>query len=135
MLFGLVEAKAQIYSAPYYYTNNPNGTVTITGYNGPGATVVIPPSIADQSVTSIGEDAFYLCTNLTSIAIPNSVTTIGDSAFAGCAHLTGATIPEDVVLIGNAAFQQTGLTIAILPDSVTFVGYLAFSRCATLEPV
>ena len=62
---------------------------------------VIP---TDGSVTSIGDSAFYGCTNLTSVTIPDSVTSIGSSAFSGCTSLTSITIPDSVTSIGNAAF-------------------------------
>ena len=53
---------------------------------------------------SIGDRAFYGCTGLTSIAIPNSVTSIGDYAFYDCTGLTSVTIPNSVTSIGQAAF-------------------------------
>ena len=50
----------------------------------------------ENSVTSIGDYAFYNCTGLTSITIPNSVTSIGSSAFSRCKGLTSITIPNSV---------------------------------------
>ena len=61
--------------------------------------VVIP-----DSVTSIGDHAFYFYTSLTSITIPDGVTSIGDSAFYGCSGLTSLTIPNSVTSIGDSAF-------------------------------
>ena len=58
------------------------GTVTITGYNCPGGAVVIPATIDGMPVVGIGDEAFYNCTGLTSVTIPDSVTSIGDEAFA-----------------------------------------------------
>jgi len=55
-------------------------------------------------VTAIGSDAFYGCTGLTSITIPNSVTSIGSSAFRECTGLTSITIPNSVTSIGTRAF-------------------------------
>ena len=60
--------------------------------------------VIPNSVTSIGERAFYYCTDLTSVTIPNSVTSIGDWAFFRCTGLTSVTIPNSVTGIGNSAF-------------------------------
>lgn len=62
---------------------------------------VIP---TDGSVTSIGPNAFYGCTELKSIVIPDCVETIGSSAFQGCTGLTSVTIPNCVKSIGKEAF-------------------------------
>ena len=62
--------------------------------------VVIPEKFTyenvEYSVTSIGTEAFYNCSGLTSVTIGNSVTTIGDQAFYGCSRLTSVTIPNSV---------------------------------------
>ena len=76
--------------AQYNYTTN-NGAITITGYTGPGGAVTIPGTINGLPVTSIGDHAFYYCTNLTNVTIPNSVTNIGDYAFYYCTSLTSVT--------------------------------------------
>ena len=89
-----------------------------------------------NSVTSIGESAFYYCTGLTSITIPNSVTSIGESAFYGCTGLTSITIPDSVTIIGDYAFSWcTGLSSVTIPDGVTSIGDYAFSGCTGLTSI
>ena len=88
------------------------------------------------SVTSIGNEAFYNCTGLTSIEIPNGVTSIGDEAFYNCTGLTSIEIPNGVTSIGNEVFNNcTGLTSVVIPNSVTSIGYKAFCNCTGLMSV
>ena len=63
-------------------------------------------TIIPNSVTNIGNHAFYGCSSLTSITIPNSVTSIGESAFFGCTGLTSITIPNSVTNFGWAPFSN-----------------------------
>ena len=85
---------------------------------------------------SIGNWAFYGCSGLTSVTIPNSVTSIGDAAFRGCSGLTSVTIPNSVTTIGDAAFREcTGLTSVAIPNSVTTINYETFSNCTGLTSV
>jgi hypothetical protein len=89
-----------------------------------------------DSVTSIGEAAFNNCSGLTSVTIGNSVTSIGDWSFEGCNSLTSVTIPDSVTSIGNGAFADcSSLTSVTIPDSVTSIGDEAFSGCSSLTSV
>ena len=92
--------------------------------------------IIDDGVTTIGNEAFRLCSSLTSVTIPNSVTTIGNSAFYNCSALTSVTIPNSVTTIGNHAFFGcSALTSVTIPNSVTEIGYSTFGDCSALTSV
>ena len=60
----------------------------------------------DGDVTTIGEFAFYDCSSLTSVTIPDSVTTIGHRAFYDCSALKSVTIGNGVTTIGSSAFED-----------------------------
>ena len=66
--------------------------------------------VINSGVTSIGNYAFYGCTNLRSVTIPSTVTTIRPDAFENCTSLTSVTIPSSVTSIGYYAFLNSGLT-------------------------
>ena len=116
-------------------------------------------------MTSIGERAFYYCSSLTSITIPNSVTSIEDEAFYNCSSLTSVTINSDAIVnkvhfynysilnifgsqvtkyiigdnvkgIGSYAFKDcSSLTSITIPNSVTSIGSSAFYGCSSLTSV
>ena len=88
------------------------------------------------SVTSIGLEAFYKCTSLTSVEIPGSVTSIGQKAFRKCTGLTSVEIPNSVTSIENATFYDcTRLESVVIPNSVTSIGGEAFRNCTSLTSV
>ena len=93
-------------------------------------------TIIPNSVTSIGQSAFYYCSGLTSITIPESVTSIGYHAFYECTGLTSITIPESVTSIGYHAFSGCdGLTEITIPNSITSIGQGAFWGCSGLTEI
>ena len=89
-----------------------------------------------KGVKVIGNSAFWLCSSLTNINIPNSVTTIGEGAFARCKSLTSINIPNSVTTIGEGAFAWCkSLTSINIPNSVTTIGERAFSGCESLTNI
>ena len=135
------------YANPLYYAGN-------LYLNGELVTDLVIP----DSVTSIGQYAFYGCDSFTSVAIPDGVTSIGRYAFRNCkaeiiwggtptiaqigeyafAYYDGTsiTIPDSVTSIGEDAFWGcTSLTSITIPDSVTSIGRYAFSYCDSLTSV
>ena len=89
--------------------------------NGYSGDIIIPETVVHNgitcNVTSIGGRAFYNCSGLVSVVIPNSVTNIGDGAFEYCSGLTSIEIPNNVTSIGNNAFYGcSGLTAVHISD-------------------
>lgn len=94
--------------------------------------VSIQSVIIGEGVTSIGDYAFYECSNLASATVPESVTSIGAYSFSSCRSLT-LTIPENVTRIGEYAFYGCQkLTSAVIPEGVTSIGDFTFSGCYKL---
>ena len=87
-------------------------------------------------VTEIGESAFSSCYRLESVTIPDNVTTISDHAFENCSSSTSVTIGDSVTYIGNYAFSFCrNLTSVTIPDNVTTLGDYAFENCECLTSV
>ncbi len=152
----------------YYNFDATNQTAEVTSQNSyypywstPITTANIPSSVkynsVTYSVTSIRNYAFYYCTGLTSITIPNSVTSIGERAFYNCSGLTSATIPNSVTSIGEYAFYECrglpvenniryadtylvevvdkSLSTYIIKEGTKWIGSSAFRNCTGLTSV
>ena len=149
----------------YEYKVDANGNATITKFLGPDAStkstgsykIEIPAKFGDYTVTGIGNRAFYCCSDLTEVTIPQSVTSIGERAFAACRNLDSVTINDAATSIGNRAFTECpltttlslgkkittiddyafydcrGLTSVTIPQSVTSIGDYAFGECIHLK--
>ena len=164
VLFGRLVARADIWTDPdtgYTWNYSVNGdTAKISGVSPTTGTVIIPSTLGGYPVTSIGYCAFYGCSGLTSVTIPDGVTSIESYAFSGCsASLFDTTTISGVKLvdgwavgntgslsgsldltgirgIGSSAFECcSGLTSVTIPDSVTNIGASAFFGCSGLTSV
>ena len=93
-------------------------------------------TIIPNTVTRIGDNAFYGMTTLKSIDIPNSVTTIATFAFWNCKGLTSLTIPNSVIYIGNFAFMMCeNLKFVTLSQSLKSLQYYIFYECKSLTSI
>ena len=138
----------------YYNITNYQSPYTVevtyrtTSYNSYSGSVTIPDSVTyngvTYSVTGIGDFAFYNCTRLTSVTIPNSVRNIGSyigssnsrGVFSRCSNLSSVCIPDSITIIYPYTFQGcTSLTSVTIPNSVIEIGESAFYDCTGLTSV
>ena len=109
-----------------------------TKYNTYSGNVVIPETVAYNGKTyrvkSIGNKAFYNCTELTNVTLPNNIESIGSEAFYNCTELTTITLPNNIKSIGSEAFYGCeSITNITIPSSVTFIGDATFHNCTSLK--
>jgi BspA type Leucine rich repeat region (6 copies)/PKD domain len=119
-------------SSDFIFVTN-DGTITITGYIGPGGTVLIPSTINGLPMTSLGQQAFANISTVTSVAIPDSVTNIGELAFSSCSALADITISAGVSNIQFGMFEDCfSLSEVTFRGDVTNFGDYAFASCPDL---
>lgn len=119
------------------YVQTPDGAILTKGEN---ATLLYVPSTVDtftipETVTKIGDYAFYWNRNITAITIPEGVTTIGTRAFANCWSLSSISLPKSLKAIGKDAFRDCRMTSIDLPDGITTIETLTFVNCYKLTSI
>ena len=124
------------------YSIEDNWSITITSCD-PSATgdITIPASINDPwtgaipcPVTKIGNEAFRMCMDLTSITLPETITSIGENAFFGCTSLTSINLPTGLSELGAHAFRLCkGLTELNIPGALSSISDYAFKGCSGLK--
>jgi hypothetical protein len=113
-----------------------DGAATVTKALGARGTVAIPSELGGCPVTSIGDNAFLMCSMLDGVTIPGTVTNIGAKAFLDCDRLPEVDIPAGVARIGPGAFEGcTGLARVAIPATVADIGGRAFGKCKGLQSI
>ena len=143
MIASLVPTAAMAYSSTdiayavtggNIYFNESTGTITDCDRSVTEA--IIPSEINGVAVTSIGDYAFYNCSSLTSIVIPNGVTVIAYETFSGCSSLENVTIPDSVTSIGHLAFYNcSNLKSIAIPAAVTSISYSSLNGCSSIASI
>ena len=86
-----------------------------------------------ESITQIDSMAFFGCTNLTTVQMGNNVECIADNAFNGCSSLKHIQFSNTLTSIGDGSFGNCGLKSILIPDSVTTIGAGAFLSCSLVD--
>ena len=123
-------------SNPLKFSENADGTYTLTHCDRDMNEVQIPATYRGRPITKIHENAFSYCSNLTSIEIPEGITYIGYAAFMQCNNLTSIKLPSTLITIDAYAFAYCdNLKNIEIPHNVTNIGESAFSGCISLESI
>ena len=109
--------------SPFEYSVNPDGTAEITRADRKIKDGNIPAELDGHTVTSIGWSAFFGCTSLTNVTLPDTVTHLGNFAFANCSNLKSINIPDSLTVMDNGVFSGCArlATIQVSPNHPVYV--------------
>ena len=117
------------------WSDNGDGTCTVTGALGRSAELAVPAELGGLRVSAIGEGAFNGASWIESLSLPEGLSSIRKSAFKDCASLKSADLPDGLSYLGLWAFEGcTSLGSASVPGSVREIE-AAFYGCSSLRSV
>lgn len=140
----VVTVKQETDTSKIYYTTTDGNIVSISAYTDWGGAQIVSNTYEngqgvitfDREITTIGKNAFYECTNLTEVHIPNSVLTIGNSAFARCVNLEKVNLPGSAIEIGTWIFAYcTLLNDVTIESGITSIPEYSFAYCSSLTEI
>ena len=117
-----------------------SGTGPMTDYSHPSTADIpwypymseITAVVVEEGVTTIGQAAFYSCSDLSELNLPSTLTSIGRNAFSYCS-ITELDLPDGLLTLGG--FNGNPITELVIPDSVTAIADNAFTECTQLTSV
>lgn len=113
-----------------------NGEATVTGFTGEPEFLVIPSEIDGCPVTGIRDNAFYKCTALKQIILPETLEYMGHHCFFQCTALESVDLPSGLTEMGMGCFCQcTSLSYVTLPDSISRIPDSCFRNCTSLRDI
>lgn len=133
---GLFNNSNKTTPAKYFEYKEVDGYIIVMSYTGTDGNVVIPSEIDGKKVMALGGKIFFCNEYVTSVELPETIVEIPTYAFYKCTNLEKVVIPEGVKFIGMHAFEEcTSLTAVQIPDSVVTIGDFAFCKCTRLSNV
>ena len=133
---GLFDKPNKTTPTKYFEYKEVDGYIIIMSYTGTDGNVVIPSEIDGKKVMALGGKVFFCNEFVTSVELPGTIVEIPTYAFYKCSNLEKVVIPEGVKFIGMHAFEDcTSLTSVQIPDSVVTIGDFAFCKCTNLSDV
>ena len=118
------------------FTFAPSGNgYTLTAYSGNQTKVTVPTTYKGKPVTTIGTRAFYDCSQITEIVLPNTLKEIGAYTFGYCTSLNKIEIPSCTRVLDYAFSGCTALAEVTLPDGIVSLGSYLFENCTSLKKV
>lgn len=119
----------------YLYSTGSSG-VTLTKYFGEGeSTLVLPTEVEGLPVTRIGEKCFEDHNEIEAVVLPETLKVIGYRAFYGCSKLSDMNVPNTLEQTGGWALAHTAFTSFAFPEGFDSLGYGTFYGSSKLETV